>query len=111
MALNRFVQEIKSKGKTISGYGAPAKSSTIINYCGFKQTDIEYIVDDNQLKQNTFSPGAHIPIVPTAHLNNHPTDYVVIFAWNFAQEIMGKIEPLRLRGVKFVIPLPQLRVV
>ncbi len=111
MSLNQFVQKITSEGKTISGYGAPAKASTLINYCGFNSSHIKFIIDDNPLKQNTFSPGANIRIVPSLYLNEHPTDYVMIFAWNFANEIMKKIEHLRERGVKFLIPLPHPKIV
>ena len=107
ITLNQFVSSVQFEGKTISGYGAPAKANTIINYCGFKPSDIEYIVDDNPLKQNTLSPGAHIPIVPSQYLFDRPTDYVLIFAWNFASEIMKKIDHLKTRGIKFIIPLPK----
>ena len=107
ISLNEFVQKIWSNKNTISGYGAPAKAGTIINYCGFTPSQIEYIVDDNPLKQNTLSPGANIPIVSSQYLYEHPTDYVLIFAWNFANEIMKKIEHLRDEGTKFIVPLPK----
>ena len=105
--LNRMIADIKKQGKTISGYGAPAKASTIINFCGLTPQEIDYIVDDNPLKQDRLVPGRKIPIVPSAHLAAHPTDHVLIFAWNFASEIIKKIEPLRARSVKFIIPLPE----
>ena len=69
--------------------------------------EIDYIVDDNPLKQGRLIPGRKIPIVTSAHLNERPTDYVILFAWNFAREIIAKIEPLRARGVQFIIPLPE----
>lgn len=105
--LRRMITELKGQGKTISGYGAPAKASTIINFCEFTPREIHYIVDDNPLKQDRLIPGRKIPIVPSAHLNNEPTDFVLIFAWNFAREILLKIEPLRSKGVRFIIPLPE----
>jgi len=105
--LNGMIAAFKSQGKTISGYGAPAKASTIINFCGLTPHQIDYIVDDNPLKQDRLIPGRKIPIVTSAHLNEHPTDYILIFAWNFAKEIISKIEPLRAQGVKFIIPLPE----
>lgn len=110
ITLNEFVQEILANKHTISGYGAPAKASTIINYCGFTSSQIEFIVDDNPLKQNTFSPGANIPIVSSQYLYEHPTDYVLIFAWNFADEIMKKIGHLKAEGVQFFVPLPQVSI-
>jgi len=105
--LNEMIAALKKQGKTISGYGAPAKASTIINFCELTPREIDYVVDDNPLKQDRLIPGRKIPIVTSAHLHEHPTDYVLIFAWNFAQEIIAKIEPLRARGVKFIIPLPE----
>jgi len=106
-----FVQQLKSRGMSVSGYGAPAKGNTLINFCGFRSSEIDYIVDDNPLKQNLFSPGAHIPVVPGKHLFEHPTNTIIIFAWNFAEEIIRKLEPLRQKGVKFIVPLPNPRVV
>jgi SAM-dependent methyltransferase len=105
--LNGMVAVLKKQEKTISGYGAPAKASTIINFCELTPREIDYIVDDNPLKQGRLIPGRKIPIVTSAYLDEHPTDYVLIFAWNFAEEIILKIEPLRARGVKFIIPLPE----
>ncbi|HOW88107.1 MAG TPA: class I SAM-dependent methyltransferase [Candidatus Omnitrophota bacterium] len=105
--LGGMIQNIKKQGKTLSGYGAPAKASTIVNFCGLTPKEIDYIVDDNPLKQGRLVPGSKIPIVPSAHLNAHPTDYVLIFAWNFATEIISKISPLRNRGVQFIVPLPE----
>jgi SAM-dependent methyltransferase len=105
--LNEMIVAIKKQGKTISGYGAPAKASTIINFCALTPCEIDYIVDDNPLKQDRLIPGRKIPIVTSAHLGEHPTDYVLIFAWNFAQEILSKAGPLRARGVKFIIPFPE----
>jgi SAM-dependent methyltransferase len=105
--LTGMIAVLKKQGKTISGYGAPAKASTIINFCELTPRDIDYIVDDNPLKQDRLIPGRKIPIVTSAHLFEHPTDYVLIFAWNFAKEIIPKIEPLRAKGVKFIVPLPE----
>jgi SAM-dependent methyltransferase len=105
--LDRMITDLKQQGKTISGYGAPAKASTIISFCGLGPQEIEYIVDDNPLKQGRLIPGRKIPIVPSTTLKEHPTDYVLIFAWNFAREIISKIDFLRTRGVKFIIPLPE----
>ncbi len=106
-----LIQDLRGEGKSLSGYGAPAKATTIASYCNLTTSDIQYIVDDNTLKQGKFSPGAHIPVVSSEYLNNHLTNFVIIFAWNFAQEIIRKIEPLRTKGVKFIIPLPHPEIV
>jgi hypothetical protein len=104
--LVQYVRGLKDKGKSSAGYGAPAKASTIINFCHLTQRDIDFIVDDNPLKQNLYTPGSRIPIVPRDYLDRHPTDIVVIFAWNFANEIIKKMEPLKSKGVQFIVPLP-----
>ncbi len=105
--LLQFINEAKAEGKTVAGYGAPAKSGTIINFCELTQDQVTYIVDDNPLKQNHFSPGAQVPIVSSTYLNDNPPDVLIIFAWNFAKEIISKIDHLREKGVKFVVPLPK----
>ena len=100
-----MIRGLQSAGKSIAGYGAPAKASTIINFYGLHHEDIRFVADDNPLMQGYLTPGAKIPIVASAHLFENPTDYVVIFAWNFAREIMGKVQPLKEKGVQFLVPV------
>ena len=104
--LRSFVSAAKKERKKIAGYGAPAKGNTIINYCNFNNEDIDYIVDDNALKQNMYTPGAHIPVFSSDILNTNPPDILIIFAWNFAEEIIRKVQFLREHGTSFIIPLP-----
>lgn len=104
-----FVEKIESEGKSVAGYGAPAKGNTLINFCGLTSDQIDYLVDDNPLKQNLFTPGAKIRVVASRHLFENPTDYVILFAWNFAEEILKKLQPLKPQGTKFIVPLPQPR--
>jgi SAM-dependent methyltransferase len=104
--LTRFVLDARSSGKTVGGYGAAAKSNTLINFCRFGPEQIRYIVDDNPLKQNMLSPGSRIPVVPSSHLREEPVDCLIIFAWNFAREILGKLEDVRQAGMQCVVPLP-----
>lgn len=107
----QWIGEAKKEGMMISGYGAPAKANTLISFCGLTQREIEYIVDDNPLKQGCLTPGSKIPVVPLEHLNQKPTDYVIIFAWNFASEIIRKIQHLQHKGVKFIVPLPRPKII
>ncbi len=109
--LNDFIEKAKKQGKTIAGYGAPAKATTIVNFCELTPSQIDFIVDDNPLKQNHLVPGAKIPIVSSAYLQSHPTDYVIIFAWNFAKEITTKNFQLVNKGVQFLVPLPEPKLV
>lgn len=101
-----LVSNYRKKGLRVAGYGAPAKASTILNFYGLNASHIDYIVDDNELKQNHLSPGAKIPIVSSSHLDDFPADVIIIFAWNFATEILAKIGHLSQRGVEFIIPIP-----
>ena len=107
----KCVSDLKSKGHSISGYGAPAKATTLTNFCVLNRGQIDFVVDDNPLKQNRLVPGTKIPIVSSDHLLKHPTDYVIIFAWNFAKEILAKLVPLKDKGTHFIIPLPSVKVV
>ncbi|MBI4395394.1 MAG: class I SAM-dependent methyltransferase [Candidatus Omnitrophica bacterium] len=105
-----YVSELKSKEYSIAGYGAPAKATTLTNFCSLNREQIDFVVDDNPLKQNRLVPGTKIPIVPSTYFIDHPTDYVIIFAWNFEQEILQKLKKLK-SGIRSIIPLPELRVV
>lgn len=105
----KFISKIKQEGKLIAGYGAPAKATTIVNYCGLNETQINFVVDDNPLKQNRLVPGTRIPIVGSAHLEKIKPDYILIFAWNFAEEIMKKTE-FSLYNSRFIVPLPVPRI-
>ena len=102
-----FINKAKAEGKTIAGYGAPAKASTIINFCNFGPNDIDFIIDDNPLKQDYLSPGTHIPIISSDILKDQTPDYLIIFAWNFAKEIIKNNGHLKDRGVQFIVPLPE----
>ena len=104
---NRIIDRLKADKKNIVGYGAPAKATTIINFCGLNTEQIDFIVDDNPLKQDRLVPGSKIPIFASTRLQNSQPDYVIIFAWNFAKEIISKIDHLKEKGVSFIIPLPK----
>jgi SAM-dependent methyltransferase len=107
----QFINDAKAEGKTVAGYGAPAKASTIINYCLFGPDNIDFIIDDNPLKQNMLVPGANIPIYSSSILEEKLPDYLIIFAWNFSSEIIKNNGHLRKKGVKFIVPLPEPRIV
>lgn len=109
--IKRCVSDLLSKGHTISGYGAPAKATTLTNFCVLTREQIKFVVDDNPLKQNRLVPGTKIPIVSSDYLLKHPTDYVIIFAWNFAKEILTKLSPLQDKRTRFIIPLPSVKIV
>lgn len=102
-----YIKSIKSQGKSIAGYGAPAKCNTLLNFCQIGNESIDYIVEDNPLKIGLFTPGTHIPVVSPEFLDKKKPDYIIILAWNFAREILGKTKKYAENGVKFIIPLPE----
>ena len=105
--LNQLLLELKRGGKSVVGVGAPAKGITMINYCKIDEDILEYITEKAPLKIGKFAPGMHIPIVPDERLTKDQPDYAVIFAWNFAKEIMENLKQYKEKGGKFIIPVPQ----
>lgn len=106
-----LLKKLKAEGKRIAGFGAPAKTTTLMYHFGLEPGMIDFIVDDSPLKQGHFTPGMHIPVVPTQQLYERRPDYAVILAWNFAEPIMAKHAAFREGGGRFIIPLPKVRVV
>ncbi|MCC7162173.1 MAG: class I SAM-dependent methyltransferase [Anaerolineae bacterium] len=96
---------------SLAGYGAPAKGNTLLNYCGIGTDLLPYTVDKSSLKVGQFTPGMHIPVRPVSALIEDQPDYVLVLAWNFADEIVKQQQVLRDRGTKFIIPLPEPRVI
>ena len=107
--LKRLVSGIKAEGKTIAGFGAPAKATTLMYQFGIGPETIDFIVDDSPLKQGLYTPGHHIQVLPSAALYERRPDYVLVLAWNFAGPIMDKHSAFRDAGGHFIVPLPELR--
>lgn len=106
-----MLREIKGKGGTIAAYGASAKGSTLLNYCGIGRETLEFIADRSTYKQGRLSPGMHLPIVPAETLEERKPDYALLLTWNFAEEILRQQENYRNEGGRFIIPLPEPRIV
>ncbi len=105
--LVKLVKGLKAQGKSIAGYGAPAKATTLLSFCNLGSDIIDCIVDDSPLKQGLYLPGMHIPIVSPEALDKRQPDYILILAWNFAEEILRKAKKHSDAGVKFIIPVPE----
>lgn len=102
--------ELKSQGKIVVGYGASATVTTLI-YRFDLGDKLDFIVDDNPLKQNKYSPGYHTPIFPSESIYECKVDYVLILAWNYADPIMKKHQAFIDHGGHFIIPLPKVQVI
>jgi SAM-dependent methyltransferase len=109
-ALLEFLIAAKSEGKTVVGYGAPAKGNTLLNYCGVRTDFIDYTVDRSPHKQGRFLPGTHIPVCSPDRIRETRPDYVLILPWNLKDEVMEQMRDIRDWGGKFVIPIPRVQV-
>jgi len=109
--MKNLLQDLKSQGKTIAGYGAPAKGNTLLNYFGIGHNLISFIADDTPEKQGKLTPGTRIPITGAHKLQEEKIDYILLLAWNVAPELMKKTSFHRGRGGKYIIPIPQTQIV
>jgi C-methyltransferase C-terminal domain/Putative zinc binding domain/Methyltransferase domain len=105
-----FLVAAKDAGKHVVGYGAPGKGNTLLNYCGIREDFIDYTVDLNPHKQGTFTPGTRIPIYNPSRIFETRPDYVLILAWNLAKEISQQMARIGEWGGRFVVPIPEVRV-
>jgi novobiocin biosynthesis protein NovU/D-mycarose 3-C-methyltransferase len=102
---------LRGEGKRIAAYAASAKGTTLLNFTGIGGDVVEYIVDKNPLKQGMFSPGKHLPVLPVEHLRNDRPDYLLLLAWNFADEVLQQQQDYVRAGGRFILPVPSPRVI
>jgi len=108
--LLEFLIREKRAGKSIVGYGAPAKGNTLLNYCGIRTDFIDYTVDLSPHKQGLYLPGTRIPIYGPDRIREAKPDYVLILPWNLKKEIMGQMSYIRQWGGKFITPIPEVMI-
>lgn len=106
-----FLIKAKERGKSIVGYGAPAKGNTLLNYCGIRNDFLDYTVDLSPHKQGHFLPGSRLPIRAPEVIFETKPDYLLILPWNLEEEIVTQMAAIRDWGGKFVVPIPRVRVV
>jgi SAM-dependent methyltransferase len=109
--LRELLLGLKREGKTIAGYGAPAKATILLNYCGIGRDILDYASDTTPLKQGKFIPGVGVPIVSPQSAQTNPPDYYLLLAWNFKEEILAKEKEFLNKGGRFVVPFPNPRIV
>lgn len=102
-----FLKNLKKDKKLLFGYGASAKGNVLLNYCNIDTDILDYIIDTTPLKQGKFTPGMHIPILPTEKISETgENDVALLLAWNYEAKILEKEQDFRMRGGKFLIPIP-----
>lgn len=108
--LMNLLHTLKQQGKTVAVVSAPAKGMTLLNYCRLGTETLDFATEKSTLKIGRFTPGTHLPVVPDAELMTRKPDYVLLLAWNFAKEIIRNLNDYREAGGKFIIPIPNLKV-
>lgn len=102
---------LKRQGKTIVGYGAPAKGNTLLNYCGVGADMLDYTVDRSPHKQGRFLPGTRLPVYAPSRIDETRPDYVLILPWNLEEEIRNDLQHIRSWGGRFILPIPTPKIV
>jgi hypothetical protein len=105
-----FLIEARDQGKSVAAYGAAAKGTTLLNYCGIRQDLLDYVVDLSPHKQGHFIPGVRIPILAPQRIAETRPDYLLILPWNLREEISRQMADIRQWGGRFVVAVPQLEV-
>ena len=103
------LQKLKTEGKSVAGYGASATTTTLVYHFGMGGL-IDYLVDDYPAKQGTFSPGLHLPVLPSEALYERRPDAVVVMAWRYYEPIMRRHQKYSAQGGKFIVPMPELKI-
>ena len=106
-----LLHDLKTQDKRIAVYGASAKGTTLLNYCGLGRETLDYVVDRSSVKQGAYTPGTHLKIHAPEKLLADMPDYVLLLTWNFADEILEQQSEYRQRGGRFIVPIPEVKVV
>jgi SAM-dependent methyltransferase len=110
-SLVEMIRRLRRNGRSIAAYGASAKGATLLNYCGLGPGDIDYVVDRSTVKQGHLTPGTGLVIHPPNKLLETMPDYVLLLVWNFADEVMAQQAEYRHRGGRFIVPIPDPKIV
>jgi SAM-dependent methyltransferase len=109
--LLNLLHDLKRSGKKITAVSTPAKGMTLLNYCKIGTEILDFATEKSLLKIGKYTPGMHIPIKPDKALIEEKVDYALLLAWNFADEIMENLTEFKQAGGKFIIPIPEPRIV
>lgn len=110
-SLRGLLADLKGRGARVAAYGAAAKGSTLLNYFRVGRETLDFVADRSTYKQGRLMPGVRVPVVAPGRLLEEQPDYVLLLTWNFAEEILEQQAEYRRRGGRFIIPVPEVRVV
>ncbi|MEE1768114.1 class I SAM-dependent methyltransferase [Streptomyces sp. JV185] len=110
-ALTTLLAQLREQGHTVAAYGATAKSATVANYCGIGPDLVPAVFDSTAAKQGRLTPGTHIPVRPMEEFSAPYPDYALLFAWNHADEIIAKEQEFRARGGKWIVYVPEVKII
>ena len=109
--LRAMLGDLKARGLSVAAYGASAKGSTLLNYCGVGRETLDFVADRGPAKQGRYTPGSSLPILPPSALLDRLPDVTLLLTWNFADEILAQQAEYRRRGGRFLVPIPAPRLV
>lgn len=111
VTLRNLVRDLRRAGRRVAGYGAAGRSTILLNFCELGAELVEYVVDMSPLRFGKYVPGVSIPIVPPDVFHAQPPDYAIMTAWNYEDEIVRKEQVYLSQGGRFIVPLPEVRIV
>jgi hypothetical protein len=110
LKLQKILIDLKVKGNTIAGIGAPAKGNTLLNYCKIDSQIVSYLVETSERKIGQFTPGMKIPVVEEGYLFKNPPEYALLLSWTIAPILIKKLRSKGYKG-KFIIPAPKPKII
>ena len=110
-ALLDLLKKLRSEGKKIIGYGAPGRGNTLLNYCKIGKDMLSYVTDESPERYGWLIPGMHIPIVPPTKMKEDVPDYALMLAWSYMERIINKEKEYMEKGGKFIVPLPNVKII
>lgn len=109
--VRELVRGLAAEGKRVAGYGAPSKGCTLLQMCGLGEGDLEFCSDTTPGKHGKVLPTTHIPVYSPEQAGENPPDYYLLLAWNYADDIIAKERGFLEQGGRFIVPIPEPRVV
>lgn len=106
-----LLERLKKEGKTVAAYSAPAKGNILLNYFGIGKNYLDFIVDRAESKQGLYTPGTHLLVYPVEKIYQEKPDYLLVLCWNLAEEVMTQLEDYHADGGKFIIPVPEIKII